>query len=104
MRLNINKNIISLFFVSAFIFLKVVNAHAFSHFSEDDDDQTHCELCEIFTTTNQLTPFTNNSLTEIEQKFIVAFQEQKINFCYETSQYSITQPKSIYNKPPPSKS
>ncbi|PKV48043.1 hypothetical protein ATE84_0026 [Aquimarina sp. MAR_2010_214] len=99
MRTDIWKNIISFFFVSTFLFLRIVDVHAFSHFS--DDDQVHCELCEIITASNKLTPFTGSAFVEVEQKSIIDFPEYKTNFCYETSQYSITLPKSIYNKPPP---
>ncbi|WP_106790780.1 hypothetical protein [Aquimarina sp. Aq78] len=100
MRMNIWKNIITLFFLSAFLFLRIVNVHAISHFS-DDDDQIHCELCEIIAVSYKLTPFTDNTFVEVEQKPAIDFQEYKTNFCYETSQYCITLPKSIYNKPPP---
>ncbi|WP_131248817.1 hypothetical protein [Aquimarina atlantica] len=100
MRMNIWKNIITLFFLSTFLFLRIVNVHAISHFS-DDDDQIDCELCEIIAVSYKLTPFTDSTLVEVEQKSAIDFHEYKINFCYETSQYSITLPKSIYNKPPP---
>lgn len=75
--------------------------HAFSHFSDDDQTQTDCELCEIINVTNQLTPCAENVFIDTEQKIIVVFKEQKIIFCYETSEYSITLPKSVHNKPPP---
>ncbi|MBQ4822886.1 hypothetical protein [Aquimarina sp. MMG016] len=100
MRLNVSKNIISLFFVSAFLFLRVVNTHAFSHFS-DDDHQTDCELCEIIITSNHFTPFTGDTLDEIKQKSATDYQEYAVNFGYETPEYCVTLPKSVYNKPPP---
>ncbi|WP_271783226.1 hypothetical protein [Aquimarina algiphila] len=100
MRINVLKNIISLFFVSAFLFLRIVDFHTYSHFS-DDEDKLHCELCEIITTSHKLTPFTGNTFVEVEQKFTIYFPEHKTTFVYETSHYSVTLPESIYNKPPP---
>ena len=102
MRMNISKNIISLLFVSAFLFLRIVNAHAFSHFS-DDEDQIHCELCEIIVVSHKLTPFTDSTFVDIAQKSTLDFQVYKTNFCYKTFQYCITLPESVYNKPPPTK-
>ena len=101
MRLKIYKNTISLFLLSAFLFLRIVNVHAFSHFS-DDDHQIDCELCEIIIVSHKLTPFTDTISVEVVQKSTIDFQERKTDFCYETSQYSITLPESVYNKPPPS--
>ncbi|MBQ4804612.1 hypothetical protein J8L88_17255 [Aquimarina sp. MMG015] len=101
MRLNFYKNIISLFLVTTFLLLRVVSAHAFSHFSDDTHPDTNCELCEIITASNQLTPFIGDTTEEIEQKSTADYQEHKVDFSYETSKYSITLPKSVYNKPPP---
>ncbi|WP_103070290.1 hypothetical protein [Aquimarina sediminis] len=94
------KNIILLFLLSTFLFLRIVNVHAFSH-SSDEDDQIHCELCEIITTSNELTPCVDSIFTEVEQKSRLNSYRYPANFCYETSQYCITLPTSIYNKPPP---
>jgi len=95
------KNIISFFFIATFLFLRIVDVHSFSHFSADNDDKVLCELCEIIAASNKFTPFTNSTIDEVEQKTILVFPEYKTAFCYETSQYSITLPESIYNKPPP---
>lgn len=101
MRLNFYKNIISLFFVAAFILLRVVNLHTFSHFSDDDDHDTHCELCKIIISSNLLTPFIGDTFEETEQNALTDYQLYTANFGYETSEYSVTLPKSVYNKPPP---
>jgi hypothetical protein len=58
-------------------------------------------LCEIIAVSSKHTPFTDIVFVEIEQKNEICFQECKINFGYETPQYRITLPQSIYNKPPP---
>ncbi|TPN82843.1 hypothetical protein [Aquimarina algicola] len=96
------KNKISLFIVLTFLLLRVVDAHAFSHFS-DDSDQIHCELCEVILTSKHLTPLINDNFQGVEQKNVTNFQRHFISFCYETSQYCITLPESIHNKPPPQK-
>jgi len=95
------KNIISLLFISTFLFLRIVDFHAMSHFADDDDDQIHCELCEVISVSNKYPPVANNTIDEIEQIVIQGFPEYKIAFCYETSAYIISLPESVYNKPPP---
>lgn len=62
MRTKLSRNIISIFFISAFLFLRIVDAHAFSHFSNDIDDQTHCELCEIIIVSHKQMPFVNKEV------------------------------------------
>ncbi|KAA1247899.1 hypothetical protein [Aquimarina sp. RZ0] len=101
MKKNIWKNISILFFLSTFLFLRIGNFHVFSHISDDGDDQVHCELCEIIALSNDLTPFTNDVFEAVVQKPEIDISRYKTNFCYELSNYSITLPESIYNKPPP---
>jgi len=96
------KHIGSLFFLFTFLFLRIVDAHAFSHITNDDqEDQTHCELCEIITVSNQLTPLIDNADSEIKPKPFIIVSDCKILIGYKTTDYSITLPKYIYNKPPP---
>jgi len=102
MRTNIWKKSISLFFISSFLLLRIVDVHTISHFSDDDDDLISCELCEIISLSNEYTPVTNNTFDELEPKALHYFREFKTAFYYETSQYCITLPQSIHNKPPPS--
>jgi len=101
MKKNIWRNITTLFFLSTFLFLRIGNLHVFSHFSDDSDDQVHCELCEIIAVSNDLTPFTNDVSVAVVPKLEINISKYKVNFCYELSNYSITLPESIYNKPPP---
>lgn len=101
MKKNIWKNIIILFFLSTFLFLRIGNLHVFSHISDDGDDQEHCELCEIIAVSNDLTPFTNDVFETVVQKSEINISRHKANFCYELSNYSITLPECIHNKPPP---
>jgi len=98
-RKNIWKNSVSLFFIFTFLFLRIVDVHAFSHLA--DDDKVHCDVCEIITVSHKISYFPGIAFVELEQKTIIGFPVYKINFCYETVQYSTTLPESIYNKPPP---
>jgi len=101
MKRNIFTHIISLFFVTTFLLLRVVDIHSFSHFSDDNEDPISCELCEIISISNQYTPFTNTPFEDLTPEENQNFSELKIVFGYETSQFCITLPTSIYNKPPP---
>ncbi|MBP2830860.1 hypothetical protein J8281_01570 [Aquimarina sp. U1-2] len=88
--------------VVTFLLLRIVDTHSFFHFS-NDDISTHCELCDIALLSKQLTPFIKNDFFGSEQRSITNYQIQFYTiFCYETHQYSVTLPKSVYNKPPPS--
>lgn len=49
------KNSISLFFLTTFLLLKVVNLHEFSHIASDKDAQ-HCEQCAFIAQAGQATP------------------------------------------------
>ncbi|UZO79148.1 hypothetical protein NBT05_09205 [Aquimarina sp. ERC-38] len=104
MQKNIFKNSITLFFLFAFLLLRIVNVHAFSHFVDEDgqDDRLNCELCKIITTSHKLTPFTGGTSTDSLQNMVLDYPEYQTNYYYQTSQFSITLPKSVYNKPPPS--
>ncbi len=101
MKKNIWKNSILLFFLSTFLFLRIGNLHVFSHISDDSDDQLHCELCEIIAASNDLTPYTSDVFEAVVQNSEISISGHKANFCYEPSNYSITLPESVYNKPPP---
>ena len=101
MRVNkITKNS-ALFFLLAFLFLRIADVHTYSHFS-DDDELSHCELCEMITTSNQFTPLLDGSFLEEKTQQCDSFQIIKVDFWYKTPNYCITQPETIFNKPPPS--
>ncbi len=87
-------------FVLAFLLLRIVNVHDFVHFSEDED-QIHCELCDMVEVSHKITPFSSSTFIELEKKVDINFQELTTRFCYETSGYFITLPRGLYNKPPP---
>lgn len=99
MRKNTRKNIIALLFLTIFFLVRVGNAHTFSHFSNDDD--THCELCQIIFLGNQLTPLLDNTTDEFEFKNVIKFSEGQSNPDYESPRYCFVTPVSFLNKPPP---
>ncbi|MEM7085261.1 MAG: hypothetical protein AAF489_03715 [Bacteroidota bacterium] len=100
MRNPINKSIISLLFLSAFLFLRVANAHAFSH-SSDEEEGTHCELCEIITTSQDQTPFTGEASSETENNRLIFVETNQLNAGYDVPFHCIVSPDFVYNKPPP---
>ncbi len=101
MNKNIWKNIGILFFLFAFLIIRIGNLHVFAHISDDDINQGDCELCEIIATSNDLTPFVNDVYVAATRRLENNISSYKINFCYELSNYSITLPECIHNKPPP---
>lgn len=100
MRIINRKKGISLFLLLAFLFLRIANAHTYSHFSHDED-QSYCELCEIITTSDESKLILDNLFTEESIKQYVDSESFKVNFCYKTSFFYITLPRYLYNKPPP---
>lgn len=101
MSMDIWKNTSALVLLLVFLLLRIVNLHSFSHFADNDDDRIHCELCDSIVVTQELTPFTKNTFVPLTEKTAGEFFVCKTNFCYETSQHSITLPITICNKPPP---
>ena len=96
----INKSILSLLFLSAFLFLRVTNAHTYSHFGEDEND-IHCELCDIIVNSQDTTPFSSQTsfqTTTFKATFVVV---KKMNSAYNVPLHCIVTPTSVYNKPPP---
>ncbi len=100
MKKSFRQNIFAFFFLSTFLFLRVANAHTFSHLNESDET-THCELCEIITVSQQLTPYLDNASTDTEDKNHAFFQYPQINFVYEEPLHCIVTPVFFHNKPPP---
>ncbi|WP_103863517.1 hypothetical protein [Aquimarina sp. I32.4] len=100
MRLKVRNTTISIIFLSTFLFLRIVNLHAFSHFSEEDETP-HCELCEIIAASQQDIPFFDQAFVLPEQKPTMVLQKKERLCEYDTSHYCITLPRNIYNKPPP---
>ena len=100
MKKSLRQNIFAFFFLSTFLFLRVANAHTFMHINESDD-ATHCELCEIITVAQQLTPYLDNNFTDTEDKNRTFFEYTKMYFAYEEPLHCIATPVFFHNKPPP---
>jgi len=94
------KTILSLLFLSAFLFLRVANSHTFFHFSDDSAD-IDCELCEIITVTQQLTPFIDQAVDDTNHNNLLFCEKKTINLGYEEPRGFIVTPLTICNKPPP---
>lgn len=95
------KNVISLLLLSIFLFLRTVDCHVISHFFSEDHI-VDCEICDHIVLSDQGIPLISAIFNGVTSTSHNSFKEYKVYFCYKTSQYySITQPQSIYNKPPP---
>ena len=100
MQSQVSKNVISLLFLSAFLFLRVANAHTFLHF-QDNNVHTDCELCEIITASNEITPFLDQSVEEESYNCLLYTRTYSLNKGYEEPIHCIVTPDVVYNKPPP---
>lgn len=93
------RNVLSLFLLTAFLFFKVADLHAFSHFS-DDFESHDCELCEISLDSQQFKPIIH-SFDESEKKNDFFLKKNEINIGYKVPIFCIVYPSFIHNKPPP---
>jgi hypothetical protein len=91
---------VTLFFLSAFLFLRVANAHTIVHFFEDANDTTHCELCEIITTSQQQDLVLDNSKIPSTEHFnVVLKQKNSSNYKAPTLYFILLE--HLHNLPPP---
>lgn len=79
--------------------VRIGSVHTFSHFSNDDD--THCELCEIIVLGNQLTPLLDNAVEEFECKNCIFLSESPSYLNYDSPMHCFAAPVCFHNKPPP---
>tara|TARA_R110002072_G_scaffold48716_16_gene133259 strand:+ start:1450 stop:1758 length:309 start_codon:yes stop_codon:yes gene_type:complete len=94
------KQFISYFFVIAFVLLKVVNLHAFTHTFEQEEPLHDCELCEFYTVNSENSPVTFTP--EIPQISIpVLFIPEPFQVEYSSPFISTTFSGYYFNKPPP---
>ena len=100
MNASTKKNIIVFLFLSSFFFLRIVDVHAFSHISSDED-QTHCELCEVIQQQQEFKLILDKSCDDLKLNIISKNRYDLINETYETFYFSSTLPENTYNKPPP---
>ena len=95
------KNIISLFFLFTFLFLRIVNIHAITH-SFSDEDAQDCELCDLITSSNQNTTLDVSSTSITLPTCDLNSYELKNRFrCYSNPEIKALHSSYFYNKPPP---
>ena len=94
------KNIISLLFLSAFLLLRVGNAHAITHIS-DDGDVNHCELCELIQVTNDSTDLPDLASFDVPAPVIIYVPKDDLNSDYNAPVYRFILPDRHLNRPPP---
>ncbi|PQB04670.1 hypothetical protein BST85_07005 [Aureitalea marina] len=83
-----------------FLFLRVGNVHAFSHWS-DDQNSPHCELCDMLSFAEELTPALGSEETTIsDQPALLTVDKDPITG-YTEPLFCFVSPKYILNKPPP---
>ena len=95
------KNTIVLFFLSAFLLLRIANVHAISHSLSDDDLQS-CELCKLIAASDEATSLNTNLVAVIIPANHLQIYTHKSGFHY----YSIPEIKKFqftyfHNRPPP---
>lgn len=100
MQHRIYKHTISLFLLAIFLFLKVADAHAFTH-SYDEDEQAHCEFCQVISETKDQTYFLGNTTSFLNNESNIFTVEITIDFGYNVPLFSIASPAFFHNKPPP---
>ncbi len=101
MKIGFWKNTITLFFLSAFLFLRIANFHSFSHLNEDEEDVQHCELCDLITQSNSNTlDFCPDSPSIPEQNISNVFNLNEFGY-YTSPAIKVLYFENFYNKPPP---
>ena len=97
---NSYRNTISIFALLLFLFFRVGDAHGFSHWS-DDQNSPHCELCDLLSIAEELTPALVSEKTTISERPIVLPQDRDHITGYVEPLFCILSPYVILNKPPP---
>ncbi len=101
MKIGFWKNTITLFFLSAFLFLRVADLHAYAHISDNDTLQ-NCELCDFITHSNQSTILGFGPDPVDNLVFDVIFTNPGIEIGNYTSPFIKTLHSDFFhNKPPP---
>ncbi len=80
--------------------LRVGDVHSMTHLG-DEEQEPHCELCEMVIVSEQFNPFTDNNANETGITN-PDFSEVNIRTIgYEAPLQFIASPSFVYNKPPP---
>ncbi|TXD84512.1 hypothetical protein ESY86_05490 [Subsaximicrobium wynnwilliamsii] len=96
------KNTISLFFLTTFLLLKVVNLHEVSHITSDKDTQ-HCEQCAFIAQAGQTTPL-NVPTPQENISFVNPFdfvEHSAAYTLYVAPHQKVLHSDYFHNKPPP---
>ncbi|MBA3987455.1 MAG: hypothetical protein H0X63_13000 [Flavobacteriales bacterium] len=100
MHIKKNKQLLSFFFITAFLLLKAVNLHAFSHTFEQDKQIHECELCEFYIANSENNPVTfTPDIPEIT--IPVIFIAAPFSVTYSSPSIITTYSGYYFNKPPP---
>lgn len=94
------KNIIGFSFLAAFLLLRVVNAHAITHYA-DEGDTHQCELCELIQVTNDTDDITFDATFEVPSPINIYIIKDDLNSDYQTPVYRFILPDRYLNRPPP---
>jgi len=100
MSIKVSKHTISFLFLSAFLLLKVANAHSLSHLLEEEENW-QCELCEMAFTFQENTPVVYTSGKEWVPKVTFSCEYQPVIAGYQEPLQHIASPHDVHNKPPP---
>lgn len=94
------KHTASFFLLIAFLSVKVIGLHGFTHFSGDKNATKECTFCEDFLLQSS-TPFTGGEVPEFEAFLPVIFPEPCKTYSYHYYNKRISH--TFYNKPPPAR-
>ena len=100
MKTSVLKHSITYFFLILFISMKMAGLHALTHSDDNDDHNTHCEICD-FTLTQNLTPVLapESQVFLIENTELVFHQEVISNYTFKGSfSFAVNQ---LFSRPPP---
>lgn len=92
-------HIITSLILFAFLVVRVADAHAFSHFANNDDES--CDLCEFIVTSEKQVLLINLFINNVNPKPEALYEESILVKKYSTPNYAVNQPLKICNKPPP---
>ena len=99
---NFKKFSISIFFLTTFLLLRIINIHEISHIASDNDSN-HCEQCVLNLQENKVTPiFLGTGTTDfpVQSTFNLNTSAENIS-TYSAPQLKVLQTDFFFNKPPP---
>ncbi|QLE02116.1 hypothetical protein HX109_11340 [Galbibacter sp. BG1] len=95
------KHTLSYFFLVAFLLLRVLSLHEYSHV-DNDSDYENCELCTIISCAKENTPLENSTLPVATSATpFFDFPQHKFSNVYASPYHKILLLDYHYNKPPP---